>query len=616
MPGPLTDVISMALVLSCDSLGKSFGARPLFAGITLHLDDNQRTGLIGPNGSGKSTLLKILAGLETTDTGSISTRRSLRLGYLPQNDVFEPGLTVEDVLIDALAGGHDAAHKDHHEHQIEASIMLGKVGFTDFEQAVDSLSGGWRKRLSLARELILKPDLLLLDEPTNHLDVEGILWLEKLLRDAPFGFLLVSHDRYFLENVTNRIIELNTAYAGGFLSHIGTYSEFLQKREEYLVAQASYEKSLAGRVRREIEWLQRGAKARRTKAKGRIEEAGRMIGELADVKARNTRRDAAEIEFAGTQRQTRKMLVAKKVSKSLGGRILFKDVDFILAPGTRLGLLGPNGSGKTSLIKLLTGELQPDTGEIVRADALKIVTFDQNRGQLDPTETLRRALSPGGDNIVYRGEGMHISGWARRFHFRTEQLDLRVGDLSGGEQARILIARLMMMPADLLILDEPTNDLDIDTLEILEESLESFPGAMVMVTHDRYMLDRVSTELLAIDGKGGARMHVDLAEWERAAEPETKVEEPKKTAATKSPSKPPPGLKRLTWNEQKEWEQMEQKIMTSEADVEKRQRALDDPAVAKDHVKYTQACRELETAQEAVRVLYARWEVLETKQTE
>jgi ATP-binding cassette subfamily F protein uup len=600
----------MALLLSCDSLSKSFGARPLFAGITLHLEDNQRTGLIGPNGSWKSTLLKILAGIETADAGAITTKRQLRLGYLPQHDVFPAGMTVEEMMLDAVA----TEHGDEHEHHTQVSILLGRIGFIDVDQSVDALSGGWRKRLALARELIKQPDLLLMDEPTNHLDLEGILWLEKLLLDAPFAFLLVSHDRYFLENVTNRVIELNSSYANGFLSVNGSYEKFLEKRVEYLEAQASTERSLAGIVRRELEWLQRGAKARRTKAKGRIEEANRLIGELADVKARNTQREAAGIEFAGTQRQTRKMLVAKKVGKSLGGRMLFSDVDFILAPGTRLGFLGPNGSGKTSLIRLLTGELAPDSGQIIRAEGLRIVTFDQDREHLNKGETLRRALSPGGDNIVYRGEGMHISGWARRFNFRSDQLDMRVGDLSGGEQARILIARLMMEPADLLILDEPTNDLDIPTLEVLEESLEDFPGALVLVTHDRFMLDRISTELLAIDGKGGARLHVNLTEWERAQEVAAKPEEMPKKAAVKSASKPPPGLRRLTYMEQREWEQMEEKILLAETELESRQKALDDPVVTGDHVKLTQCCREFETAQETVRKLYARWAELEAKQ--
>ena len=601
----------MALILSCESLSKSFGPRPLFSGITLHLEDSQRTGLIGPNGSGKSTLLEILAGQESADAGNITTRRQLRMGYLPQQDVFPPGATVQQVLLKALADHHG----DEHEHEVRIAILLSKIGFQDVDQPADTLSGGWRKRLAIARELIQEPDLLLLDEPTNHLDVDGILWLEALLADARFGFLLVSHDRYFLENVTNRVVELNTAYASGFFSVNGSYSQFLEKREEYLEAQASQEQSLAGRVRREIEWLQRGAKARRTKAKGRIEDANRMIGDLADLRTRNAKREATGIEFAGSDRKTRKLMNAKNISRQIEGRTLFRDVSFTLSPGVRLGLLGPNGSGKSTLIRLMNGQDAPSTGEIVRADSLKIVTFDQGREQLNKDETLRRALAPGGDTIVYRGQGMHVSGWGKRFHFRTDQLDMPVGNLSGGEQARILIARLMMHEADVLILDEPTNDLDIPTLEVLEESLEDFPGALVLVTHDRYMLDRISTELLALDGKGGAKLHADLAEWERAREDASDAAAPVKKAAVKSANAPvPPGIKRLTYKEQREWEQMETLIAKAEEALEKKHKALDDPAVQADHVKMTACCREYEAAQDHVQKLYARWEELGAKQ--
>ncbi len=356
-------------------------------------------------------------------------------------------------------------------------MLLGKVGFADAEQAVDSLSGGWRKRLSIARELIRGPDLLLLDEPTNHLDLEGILWLEKLLANAPFSFLLVSHDRYFLENATNRIVELSSAYADGYLSTNGTYSDFLVKREEYLGAQAARQQSLAGQVRREIEWLHRGAKARTTKAKGRIQQAGQLMQDLSDLKTRNAQSGAAKIDFVASNRQTRKMLAAKNVSKSFGGRQLFSGLDLVLSPGTKLGLLGPNGSGKSTLIRLLAGQDSPDAGEIWRAEQLRIVLFDQSRRQLDKSQTLRDALSPTGETVSYRGSSMHVTAWAARFLFRKEQLDLPVGDLSGGEQARVLIAQLMLQPADLLILDEPTNDLDISSLEVLEESLSDFPGA-------------------------------------------------------------------------------------------------------------------------------------------
>ncbi len=598
----------MALLLSCDSWSKSFGVRPLFSGITLHLEDGQRTGLIGPNGSGKSTLLKILAGVETADAGTISTRRHFRFGYLPQQDAFPPGATVLDVMNAAVADSHG----DEHEHFTRISILLSKIGFADFDQKADALSGGWRKRLAIARELIREPDLLLLDEPTNHLDVDGILWLEDLLAEAPFGILLVSHDRYFLENVTNRTVELNRAYANGFFSVNGSYDQFLEKRAEYLEAQASEEKSLAGRVRREIEWLQRGAKARRTKAKGRIQDANQMISDLADLRARNAKREASAIEFAGSERKTRKLLTAKGVGKEIEGRWLFRDVEFTLSPGTRLGLLGPNGSGKSTLIRLINGQSSPDAGEIIRADGLKIITFDQTREQLDKNVTVRRALAPNGDSIIYRGQGLHVSGWAKRFNFHTEQLDLPVGDLSGGEQARILIARLMLRPADLLILDEPTNDLDIPTLEVLEESLLEFPGALVLVTHDRYLLESVSTVVLALDGQGGAEYFADYAQWESARE--SAPPSPKPAAPKPAPPKPAKDPRRLSYKEKQEWEQMETKILEAEDRLAAAQAAVEDPAVATDPAALQERCAELEATRVAVEGLYARWAELEEKQ--
>ena len=548
----------MAVLLSVQNLSKSFGPRLLFKGITLGLSDEQHTGLIGPNGSGKSTLLKILAGLEHADEGEIVARRQLRAGYVAQEDIFEGALTVEQTLADAIEHGHG----DEHDRLVDANVMLGRIGFPNPQQSVSSLSGGWRKRLAIARQLIREPELLLLDEPTNHLDLEGIVWLENLLKAAPFASLIVSHDRQFLENATNRTIELNRAYPQGFLSIDGSYTEFLQRREEFLAAQRSEQQSLASQVRREIAWLSRKAKARTTKAKGRIQQADRMMADLADLKSRNAAQGAAGIDFLGSERKTRKLLEAKRVAIARGGRTLFGDVNFVLAPGTKLGLLGPNGSGKTTLIKLLMGELQPDAGTITRADQLKVVTFDQNRAQLDKNETLRAALSPkGSDTITYRGGSMHITAWAKRFLFRTEQLDMPVGEMSGGEQARILIARLMLHPADVLILDEPTNDLDIPTLDVLEESLEDFPGALVLVTHDRYLLDSVSTEILALDGKGGANIYADLAQWERA-QAEAKESEVAAASVARKQAAPasmpsPAKSKRLNWNEQREWEQME-----------------------------------------------------------
>jgi ABC transport system ATP-binding/permease protein len=601
----------MSLLLHCESLSKSFGIRTLFKDISIGFDDTERTGLIGPNGSGKSTLLKILAGLEHYDSGNITTRRSLRMAYLPQEDRFPAGLTVQQVVLDALKD----EHADEHDQLTRAQIQLGRMGFEPTDQLAETLSGGWRKRLALARELIKQPDLLLLDEPTNHLDLEGILWLEKLLGNAPFAFLLVSHDRYFLENVTNRVVELNRSYADGYLSVTGNYSDFLKKREEYLEAQSAQQQALASKVRREVEWLQRGAKARTTKAKGRIEQAGRMMEGLAELKGRNAQSGAAQIDFAATNRQTRKLLVAKDVAKSLGDRALFEHLNLVLSPGMKLGLLGPNGSGKSTLIRLLAGEMEPDAGSVWRAEGLRVVRFDQGRRQLDKSLTLRHALSPMGETLVYRGSPMHVSGWAKRFLFRSEQLDMPVGDLSGGEQSRVLIANLMLQPADLLILDEPTNDLDISSLEVIEESLADFPGALVLVTHDRFMLDRVSTEILALDGRGAARPFASLDQWQAAKDEASQRDAVAKAAAVKAapPRAGTPAKKKLTWNEQRELEGMEEKILAAEEDLHAQQRRMEDPGVLADHVTLREICTKVDEAQKLVQSLYERWQELEAR---
>jgi len=603
----------MSLLLTCHSLAKSYGARPLFRDISISFDDAERTGLIGPNGSGKSTLLKILAGREHADSGEIVTRRGLKLAYLPQEDDFPSGQTARDILASAVPH----SHAEEHELLTRADILLGKAGFDDAGVATDTLSGGWRKRLAVCRALMQEPDLLLLDEPTNHLDLDGVLWLEKLLSGAAFSFLLVSHDRYFLQNVTNRVVELSSAYADGYLSCNGNYGDFLVRREEYLAAQARNEQALASKVRREVEWLRRGAKARTTKAKGRIDEAGRMMDELAELKTRNTQGGTVGIDFTATHRQTRKLLSARRVSKRLGDRQLFKDLDLVLSPGTRLGLIGPNGSGKTTLIRLLAGELEPDAGEIVRAEGLRTAVFGQSRQQLDRSATLRRALSLNeSDTVVYRDSSMHVASWAKRFLFRPEQLDLPVTDLSGGEQARVLVARLMQQPADVLILDEPTNDLDIPSLEVLEESLTDFPGALVLVTHDRFMLDRVSTQVLALDGKGGAAEYADYSQSQRARDEAIK----EATAAARAPSKsvskqeaPAPAKKRLTYMELRELEGMEAAIQKAEAELESLQQQMADPTVMADRHRFAQVCTGADAAQQKVQALYDRWQELEAR---
>lgn len=597
------------MLLTGRNLAKSFGPRLLFSGITLGFSEGERIGLIGANGSGKSTLLRILCGREIADEGELIARRQLRIGYVAQEDLFPQNRSCLDCAADAID-----AHLDEHERHLRAQRALDRAGFADVSVGADKLSGGWRKRLAVVCALAGGPDLLLMDEPTNHLDIEGIIWLEKTVANAAFATLTVSHDRRFLESVANRTIELSRAYPDGFLSHNGPYSEFLVKREEFLAAQAARERALASGVRREIEWLQRGAKARTTKAKGRIERANDLMSELGDLRRRNAEQGAAKIDFTASGRQTRKLIELKSVGKTLGGRELFRDVSFTLAPRTKLGLVGPNGSGKSTLIRLLGEELAPDAGEIVRAPQVRVVVFDQHREQLDPAQALGNALSPTGEVVSYQGNSMHLSAWAQKFLFRSDQLELPVGELSGGEQARVMIARLMLRQADVLILDEPTNDLDIATLDVLETSLEEFPGALVLVTHDRYLLDRISTEILALDGRGNANTYADLSQWESALQLATRSESLAKTPASLAPRAERPKQKRLTWNEQRELESMEEAIQRAEAEVASVQARVADPQVVGRYEEMHEVYEKLAMAQREVDRLYGRWAELDAKQ--
>ena len=598
-------------------MGKAHGLRSLFEGLSFGLFEGDQVGLVGPNGAGKSTLLRILAGIEAPDRGQRSLRSGLRVGYVPQDPVFPPQGTVGDVLTAMLPS------LDEYERAGRIAQVLGRAGFDDGRIEVAALSGGWLKRLAIARELAGEPDVLLMDEPTNHLDVEGILWLEELLGARARACLVVSHDRYFLEHVATRMLEVNRIYPSGLFETDGRYSEFLTRRDEFLRGQAAYEGSLANTVRREIEWLRRGAKARSTKAKGRIKEADRLIEELGDARARAATR-TADIDFTASGRRSRRLLVARGLAKSLGGRPLVQGLDLIITPGTRVGLMGPNGSGKTTLLNVLAGALAPDAGTIERAEGLRIVRFEQQRPGLDPSLSLRRALAPEGDTVTFQERTLHVAAWAKRFLFPPEQLEVSVGRLSGGEQARIHIARLMREPADLLILDEPTNDLDIPTLDVLEESLTSFEGGLVLVTHDRFMLDRVVTGIVALDGRGGAEKFADYAQWEAARASSRKPEGPLTTAplatglltlpsSRRGEGEKGKGRKRLGYLEQRELDTMEAAILAAETAWEACRRAAEDPAIASDPAALQARYAALEAARAEVDRLYARWGELTAK---
>jgi ATP-binding cassette subfamily F protein uup len=610
----------MPPILNAQGLTKAFGATALFQDISFTVSDGDHIGLIGPNGAGKSTLLKVLAGDEDADSGDVAIRKRARVGYVQQESVFAPGLTVRDVLERAL----QAAGIPEAEREGRLRETSGRTGFPSLDAEAARLSGGWRKRLAIAEAIVTKPDVLLLDEPTNHLDLAGIAWLEQVIKETDSAVVMVSHDRYFLENTAEEMVELNRVYADGLLRVKGSYSKFLEGKEQYLEAQSKLQDALKNRVKIETDWLRRGPKARTTKSKARIDSAQELIGQLKGVNSR-TQTSTAGIDFAATERQTKRLVEMEDVSVILGeganARKIVEGLNFLITSGMRVGLVGPNGSGKTTLLRLLTGELQPASGTIKLAASLKIVYFSQTR-ELDEELTLRRALAPDSDSVVYQGRVVHVASYATKFLFTSEQLNQPVSRLSGGERARVLIAKLMLEPADLLLLDEPTNDLDIATLEILEESLLEYTGALVLVTHDRYMLDRVSTIVLGLDGRGGAERFADYSQWEQgkgiAGEEIIAASITPGTTGTAvngpvSAATATGGKKKLSYLEAREYAGIEAAVEAAEDRLQAARELIDDPAVAVDSVRLTAALAELDKAQEAADSLYARWAELSEK---
>ena len=598
----------MPPIVNAQALSKAFGADPLFQNVWFTISQGDRIGLIGPNGSGKSTLLKILAGSIDPDSGEVSLRKRARLSYVEQDSKFQPGFTVRSVIDAALEKG-GVPQVDRAGRSAET---LGRAGFDDLGAEATSLSGGWQKRLSIVEALVQAPDILLLDEPTNHLDLGGIEWLEGLLRQAAFASVIVSHDRYFLENIATEIAELSRVYPDGVLRVHGSYSTFLEKKEEFLHAQSKRQEALENLVHTEIEWLRRGPKARTTKSKARIDKAHELMGELADLNSR-TRTGTAQVDFSASDRKTKRLIELEDIAYHIGDRSLFSNLNFILTAGMRAGLVGPNGSGKTTLLRLLRGELSPSEGNIRRAEWLRIVYFDQRR-QLDPNITLRRALAPEGDSVIYQDRVIHVASWGARFLFSGEQLNQPVSRLSGGERARVLIAQLMLQPADVLLLDEPTNDLDIPTLEILEDSLLEFRGSLVLVTHDRFMLDRVSNIVLGLDGQGGADSFADYSQWESWQEERAKSSG-QPTPRSSGAAKPVASTKKkLSYLDAREYEGIEQRIAEADQALLAKQAQLEDPAIATDAARLLAAQAELEEVEKNLDALYTRWAELEEKQ--
>jgi ATP-binding cassette subfamily F protein uup len=445
------------------------------------------------------------------------------------------------------------------------------------------------------------------------MDVEGLRWLAQLMVQAPWAWVLVSHDRWFLEQATNKMAELHSRYTDGILAFPGTYSKFLEQRDAFQDTQEQQAQALAGKVRREEAWLRRGPKARTTKAKYRVGTAKALQVELAETTTRLRQQDVS-IDFVGSGRKTKQLIEVTGLRKAFGSHTIIHDLEMMVSPGKAVGIVGRNGSGKSTLLKLLAKELDPDQGTVKYADNLQMVYFDQNRAQLDPKMTLRRTLSDMGDFVTYRGQTIHLAGWAKRFCFQPEQLELPVGLLSGGEQARAAMARLMLQQADVLIVDEPTNDLDIPTRETLEESFKEFPGALILVTHDRYMLEEVCTEFVGLDGNGAYGHFAAYEQWESWLRRQLKGDSQELDSSPAQKG----GLRRvkpkkLSYKEQNEYDQIEARILQAETVRDTCRVNIEDPAVVSDHLRLQEAYAVLKEAEQKVAKLYARWADLEAK---
>ncbi len=630
-------------LLRAANLQLAFGSRTVFENLTLTLEEGERVGLVGVNGSGKSSLMKILAGVARPDEGELQLRRGARVTYLPQEPEFPEGATVASEL--AVAQGPlkevltahaeltrrlESTPEEAHEKLLEqlatlsdrieqlggwdtehhAKTLLDKLGVKDWDRPVAELSGGLRKRVAIARALLTRPDLLMLDEPTNHLDADTVEWLEGELDKLPGSLLLVTHDRYFLDDLVDRIVEIQPG--GGVVSYPGNYQAYLEQK---LVAQEQEELAQHKRERwisQEVAWLRKGVEARRTKSKARIERAQKLMQEKSFQRPK-----VAALQVIQAPRLGHHVIEAEGVSKSFGDRLVLKDVNLLLQRGERVALLGPNGVGKTTFLRVLLGELPPDSGTVEIGKNTKVAYYDQTRASLDPEQTVYEAASPRGDDWVELGDKrVALRDYLDDLLFPVPMQRMKVQALSGGERNRLLLARLFLEGANVLVLDEPTNDLDIVTLNILEGLLLRFTGSVLLVTHDRYFLDKVATSVLAFEGNGRVVRYEGNFEMYRRLKEQAEAKAapaptPKKAEPSPSASKPARKPGKLSYKDQRELDGMEAAIEAAEARKAELEARLVDPSVYSDGVKAAEVQAELEAASAEVDRLYNRWQELQ-----
>ena len=625
-------------LVALDRVSVAFGHLPLLDEVALQVDPRERMCLIGRNGTGKSVLLKVVSGELPPDSGSVWRQPGVRVARLDQDVPLSAHLPVFDVVAQGLGDLSDLVLAYHHaavavadaatgpalkalgrlQHELEerdgwrleqrVESVLAHLDLPA-ETIVDTLSGGWRRRVLLGRALVADPDLLLLDEPTNHLDIDAIAWLEDFLADYGGAVVFVTHDRAFLRRLATRIVELDR---GRLTSWPGDYDTFLRKKEEWLaneaIQQAKFDKRLAG----EEAWLRQGVKARRTRNEGRVRALMAMREARAARRAR-IGRVRLQVELADPSGQT--VFEADHVSKAFGGRVVIRGFSTRVMRGDRIGLVGPNGAGKTTLLRLLLGELPADAGEVRQGANVQVAYYDQQREQLDPDRTVFETVGEGNETVTVNGLQRHVLGYLGDFLFPPERARSPVKALSGGERNRLLLARLFTRPANVLVLDEPTNDLDLETLELLEAQLVEWPGTLLLVSHDRVFLDNVVTSTLVFEGDGRVQEYVGgYEDWLRQRSIPAAPAGDVRPVVAAARGAPPTLPKRLTWNEQRELEQLPACIQALETEEQRLHSTIAGPEFYKeprDVINETLA--RLDEVKHELNDAYARWDDLDSR---
>jgi len=599
----------MPAQISAVKITKSFGARVLFKDLSISLASGEKIGVLGPNGVGKSTLVKLLARVDEPDEGSIVWSSGQKIQYVQQQPVFKPTDSLFTVFSDVLNG-------DDYNQQINLTVWSDEIGLS-LENAdtvlVSALSGGQQKKVALLKALISEPDFLILDEPTNHLDVESILWLEDhLASQKNMGLLVVTHDRLFLQKVSNQILDIDPKYRGGYLRSEGGYAAYLESREIQLEGQKSQESARANDFRRELLWLRRGAQGRQTKQKARQDMIGELGEEVKELRKINADR-RIQLEITTQGRAPKKLIEATDLSHSYGDKLLFKNLSLVIENKSRIAFLGRNGSGKTTLIKDLLGLSQPSTGSVKPSDRLTFSYFDQNKIGFDPKDTLQTAICPEGDYVHLGGQPIFIKSYLDRFKFRREQHDLPVTKLSGGELARLWIAKMMLNSANLLVLDEPTNDLDFQSLETLREALAEFDGAVLLITHDRFFMEQVCDTIIAFPVRenhdGTLIRFASYLQWEEWFRQEKNSKEQSPTATKVVKVDAPPNSD--SNKNKKDLLRTEKMIQEKEQKMSELQAQLASPAISSDSKKLAELSLEIQKQEKGLEELLSKWESLQ-----